>query len=216
MRATCHVHPRWLKRAVSAAFVPRLRHVVVVCVFLLLFTSPRRMDLHSSRARVNAGFLHEDLLAKRALFDGASPTSLVIWPTGPDKWGWRSDSRHGQAVRLGAGRAEVAWPTVRVMTPFEDRSNKSSQLRRVLKEVVYLHRRWAAVPHLAEKSGGGRSVEDGSPCYFERFMAVGRNSAYRQLGIRSHQPLGMRTSCELHRLAAYPMVFRDILGVNGT
>ena len=46
-------------------------HVVVVCVFLLIFTSPRRVGVHPSHAHANAGFPHTDLLAKRALFDGA-------------------------------------------------------------------------------------------------------------------------------------------------
>ena len=57
-----------------------------LCVFLLVYTSPRRIDSHSLRARVNAGFLYKDLFAERALFDGATPTSPVIRPNGPDKW----------------------------------------------------------------------------------------------------------------------------------
>ena len=86
------------------------RHGVVMCV-LLVSISPRRTDLRPPRAHVNAGFTHKILFEERALFDGASPTSLVIRSNGPDKWGLDScccgscsPSSCCQAVRLGAGR----------------------------------------------------------------------------------------------------------------
>ena len=73
------------ERAVSAAFVPR-SVMSWLCVFLLVFSSLHRIDAHLSRARANAGFLHKDLFAQRALFDVATLTLPVIWPNGPNKW----------------------------------------------------------------------------------------------------------------------------------
>ena len=57
-----------------------------LCVILLVFTSPRSTNVHPSRARARAGLPHTDLFAKRALFDGASPTLLVIRSKVPDEW----------------------------------------------------------------------------------------------------------------------------------
>ena len=45
-----------------------------LCTFLLVTTSPRRIDAHSSRARADADFLHRDFFSQRALF--AVPLSL--------------------------------------------------------------------------------------------------------------------------------------------
>ena len=57
-------------------------------------------------------------------------------------------------------------------------------------EGVDLHGQCAAVPHPVQESGDGRSVEDGSQCFFERFMAVGRRSTYSRRRSKSQQPLG--------------------------
>ena len=69
-------------------------------MFLLLFTSPRKID-----ARVNAGFLHKDLFAKRALCHGTTRTSHVVWPNGPDNWADAGAQipEHGQVVFGGFG-----------------------------------------------------------------------------------------------------------------
>ena len=61
-----------LKRAVSAAFVFLMAWL---CVFLLVFTSPRRTGTHLSHARVHTGFPHADLFAKRTRFEGALPAT---------------------------------------------------------------------------------------------------------------------------------------------
>ena len=92
-------------------------HVVVVCVCFCV-SSPHRAEVLCTH-RVHAlmlAFFTKIFFARRALFDGATPTSPVIRPTGPDKWvspvlavaGVQS-SGHGQAVRLGAfGRGSEA------------------------------------------------------------------------------------------------------------
>ena len=62
----------WCFRCVSCFSV-----MLWLCVFLLVFTSPRRIGLHPSNARVHAGFPPADLFAKRAWFDGALPAPSV-------------------------------------------------------------------------------------------------------------------------------------------
>ena len=73
-----------LKRGVCAALCFSI--MSWLCVFLLIFTLPSRIDVYPSRAHADACLFHTDLFAKGALFDGASLTSHVIRSTVPDEW----------------------------------------------------------------------------------------------------------------------------------
>ena len=122
--------------------------VVVVCA-CSCWCSPHRAELTytSSRARVNAVFFfHKDLFAKRAFFGGATPTSLVIRPNGPDKWislvvavaGAQIPDMSGTAFgSFGTRLGSIGWLTIRAIAPFDKRNNESSQCRCVLQELIF-------------------------------------------------------------------------------
>ena len=168
-------------RGVSAAFCFSV--MLWPCVFLLIFTSPRSIDAHPSRARVFAGFPQTDLFAKRALFDGASPdscvnagaslTSLVIRTNGAVKGVSRAFVVAGAcSLQVWSGSALGcrtprlrSWelPAVRVLTAYADRYNSSFQLRRVIRKSKF------TVSGLSERSGRLENLEAsatfGTGCY---------------------------------------------------
>ena len=137
-----------------------------LCVFLLVFTSPRS-------ARVQAGFLHKDLLTKRALFDGASPTSLVIRPKRADKWVSTAVAAAG-AFTPGMVRS-LGLPAVRVLAAFADRYNHSFQFWRVFRKSNFAVGTLPVRIRL-ENLEAGATFQDGSPCRLARLVAVSRNS----------------------------------------
>ena len=85
-----------------------------LCVCLLVTTSQHRIDALSSGARANADLPHKDPVAQRALFDAATPTSLVVRPNDSDTWvslvvvvtGAEDPQR--QAGRLGQSQKSVS------------------------------------------------------------------------------------------------------------
>ena len=150
-----------------------------LCVFLHVSTSPRRIGVHSPRACANAGFLHKDLFAQLALFDGGTPTSLVIPPNGWDKWVSLVAAVPGAEVTdIGKQRVWGPWDVSqshRMADSARDCPFRRSKQQVVPDDAELAHEvrvagstshgcirtsPCAAIPYLGKKSGNKNNVED--------------------------------------------------------
>ena len=148
-----------------------------LCVFLLC--------LHLTAHELTLASFAETFSQSEPCLMGASPISLVIRPTGADMWVSTAVAVAG-VFTPGMVR-QCVWGKAAARELGAADGTSVGRLRRSLQSLfsvlargseVNLHSQYAAGSHPTRESGGGRNVQDGSPCRLARLVAVGQHGTF--------------------------------------